>query len=226
MLHEIDYVHWTDEDIYKAEIENILTESLYFTSVEDFIKRMISEIPDFKNYIFDKRGNNLYISVSIFSKISAEHFKLLLYKYSYRLAKETEYYVIVRPEHDRQMKFTDMYIHMSPKPDLNITGIRCKPGNGFEEYMSRIYLYPLFQLIHDEYDINDLDSVYNAIRQKCNVIKDRFNLLKKKNDEYYIYLVNLPKAFAIYRDPSQSKDYAVYIENNIPVKYIRQIGKV
>ena len=37
-----------------------------------------------------------------------------------------------------------MYIHMSSKPDLNITGIRCKLGNGFEEYMPRIYLYPLF----------------------------------------------------------------------------------
>lgn len=223
MIRKIDYFHESFEDSIKYGIENFLTENLYFTTVEKFIKQMKLNIQNFDKFIADIRGNRIKLVKSILDIIDKEKLSKIVSKYSYRIATENWLYIELVPEKDEQTKLTNYYIHLSPISKLDCTGIKCKTSGKFENYEPRIYLYPLH--LSKSIDASDFDLIYRLVYKKCEGISITFNQIYNENKTYKIYMVELPKNFTIYTDPS-NEDEAVYIENNIPAKCVHYLGYI
>lgn len=226
MRNFIDYIHWTDDEILEKGIEKILDESLSFVSRDKFIKQMKTIFKDFERYTTTIKGNEIWLSCLIMDKISYAELKKYIETFSYRIADTKNNQFILKPEHETQKISDRIFIHISKNTDLALMGLRCKASHKFEDYEPRIYLYPLSSLAKEKYDGMDMSKISKIVKDKCIEIKNRFNEIYNENAEYQMYVVKLPKQFITYKDPSQSRNFAIYIENNIPAKYITWLGTI
>lgn len=227
LYKNIDYVHNSDDMIYEQTFNNILQEHLIFHGKEIFIKELRQNYPDISKFLisppFSMNKDIVCMFKAILNSYTVQEIDDIITKYSYSVSKISGDYIILRPINNYQQKFTNWYFHLSPREDLGKIGLKVKNSDivRFERYESRIYLYPFFTMIG-----NDEDSIYKMIIDKAKMITARFNIVKHKNDSYYIYAVHLPEKFPIYRDTAQSRDYAVYVKNNIPAERVELIGEV
>ena len=125
--------------------------------------------------------------------------------------------------------FNDLYIHISPNPNLDVLGIKTKSSVGrdkFENYSDRIYLFPIESLISDMESYNE-DDYFDAIYDSVRYYVTKFNTVKGTKDTYYIYLVNLKNTkFELYKDQMFSSTDACYILNYIKPDIVEKIGKI
>ena len=205
------------ENVMKHSIENFLTENLYYTTVEKFIKQMKVYIPDFEDYIADIEGNKIKFVFALYNVIDKKDFLKFVKTFNYRVANTTRYTIDLVPEKDEQTKLSNYFLHLSPKYNLDKKGLR------IEQYEPRIFLYPL--KLNDSIDVSDIDALFNHIYKNCDGIVKSFNGFYNENEIYNVYLIDLPINFPIYKDPS-NENVAYYIENNIPAKYVNYIGRV
>lgn len=227
LYENIDYAHDTDDMIYEQTFNNIVAEHLIFHGKDIFVKELKINYPEISKYLisppFSMNKDVVCLFKMVLDSYTQKELDNIISKYSYTISKVSGDYVILRPINNYQQKFTNWYFHLSPQEDLGKTGIKVKGKdlNGFEKYEPRIYLYPFFTLI-----CNEEESIYDMVKNKATEIAKRFNTIKRENNSYYIYAVKLPQKFPIYQDTAQSKDYAVYVKNNIPSDYVNLIGEV
>ena len=223
MIRKINYITESKENVIKHSIENFLTENLYFTIVEKFIKQMKVYIPEIKNYIADIEGNRIKFVFALYKVIDKNDFLKLVKTFNYRVANTSRYTIELVPEKDEQTRLSNYFLHLSPIIHLDEIGIKCKSSGRFEQYEPRIFLYPL--KLNYSIDVSDFDTLFKHIYEKCKRIVKNFNDAYHTNEIYNVYLIDLPTNFPIYKDPS-NLDEAYYIENNIPAKYVNYLGSV
>lgn len=223
MIRKINYITESKESVIKHSIENFLTENLYYTTVEKFIKQMKVYIPDFEDFLPNITGNRIKVNLAITKKIGFEKFNKLVKTFNYRIASISDLFIELVPEKDEQTRLSNYFLHLSPKYNLDKKGLRCKSSGRFEQYEPRIFLYPL--ITKRAINASDFDVLFKHIYKKCERIVKNFNDAYDENEIYNVYLIDLPTNFPIYKDPS-NEDVAYYIENNIPAKYVNYLGCV
>lgn len=223
MIRKINYITESAEHSFKHSIENFLTENLYYTTVEKFIKQMKVYIPTFGKYVADKTGNRIKLVNSIFDIIDEKKLSKIVSIFSYRIAHKNELFIELVPEKDEQTRLSNYFLHLSPIDNLDKKGLRCKSSGRFEHYEPRIFLYPL--RTNKTINASDFDALFKHIYKKCKKIVKNFNDIYHEDEIYNVYLIDLPINFPIYKDPSNI-DEAYYIENNIPAKYVNYLGCV
>lgn len=221
MIRKINYITESAKHSFKHGLENFLTENLYYTTVEKFIKQMKLYIPDFKDYIAGIEGNRIKVVFALCKIIDKKDFLKLVKTFNYRIANTTGFFIELVPEKDEQTRLTNYYLHLSPIRHLDKIGIKCKSSGRFEQYEPRIFLYPL--KLNDSIDVSDIDKIFKLIYPKCESIVNKFNEIYHESETYSAYIIDLPKNYPIYKDPS-NEDEAIYVENNIPAKYVNFIG--
>ena len=227
LYENIDYVHESDDEIYRDTFDNVLNENLIYHGKSMFLKQLRVNYPDLAKYHleaeFTKHKEMTCLFRLVLEKYTVEEIDEIINRYSYTVSKVSGDYVILRPINNYQQKYTNWYFHLSTREDLGIIGIETKssPLSGFEKYDGRIYLYPFFSLI-----CNEDNALYDSIKDKAKEVADKFNDIRKTKNKYYVYAIHLPKKFPICRDTSQSKDYAVYVRNDIPASYVYLVGNV
>ena len=160
----------------------------------------------------------------------------MLNQFNYRFARIRAVsgidYIEIVPENERLVPNTDfnnLYIHISPNPNLDIIGIKSKSAVGrdkFENYSSRIYLFPVESLISDMESYDEADY-FNAIYDSVRYYVTKFNAVKGTKDTYYVYLVNLKNTkFELYKDQMFSSNDACYILNYIKPDIVEKIGRI
>ena len=188
-------------------------------------------------------GNKFFLNSSVLAKFKGktEEEKLsrlndMLNQFNYRFARIKALsgidYIEIVPENERltpKIDFNDLYIHISPNPNLDVLGIKTKSAVGrdkFENYSSRIYLFPIESLISDMESYNE-DDYFGAIYDSVRYYVAKFNTVKGTKDTYYIYLVNLKNTkFELYKDQMFSSTDACYILNYIKPDIVEKIGKI
>lgn len=223
MIRKINYITESTESVIKHSIENFLTENLYFTTVEKFIKQMKIYIPNFEEFLPNIHGNRIKVNLAVTKEIGFEKFKKLVKTFNYRIASVSDLFIELVPEKDEQTRLSNYFLHLSPKYNLDKKGLRCKSSGRFEQYEPRIFLYPL--KTNKTINASDFDTLFKHIYKKCEDIVKNFNDVYHENENYNVYLIDLPTNFPIYKDPS-NEDEAYYIENNIQDKYVNYIGRV
>ena len=231
LFENIDYIHFPDEVIYQETFNNLINENLKFHSKDIFIKQLKLNYPDIAdcitNFGIGIGKDIVYLFYnSIIKNYTIEQLDKIISKYAYTVSKVYKGLIILRPINNIETRLTDYYFHLSSREDLGRLGLKTKSSdlNGFEKYDKRIYLYPL---VFDDNDTYETESIYDLIKDKAKIITKRFNDVRHTNNTHYIYLVNLPnKNYTLYKDTAQSKDYAVYVKNDIPAKYVNLIGEI
>ena len=145
-------------------------------------------------------GNKFFLNSSILAKFKGktEEEKLsrlndMLNQFNYRFARIKAVsgidYIEIVPENERLIPntdFNDLYIHISPNPNLDVLGIKTKSSVGrdkFENYSDRIYLFPIESLISDMESYNE-DDYFDAIYDSVRYYVTKFNTVKGTKDTY------------------------------------------
>ena len=229
----IDYISWPMESIYRTEFDNFIFESLEPSSSDFFIRRMANEFPDFSRYIVDHipvAMGGVCVFNSIFDKYSKKSLEDKAKAFSYTMGTpEGKHVTIFKPDHSISGLPRDTYyIHLSPVPNLDINGIRCKASGRFEPYEPRIYMFPLYYMVDSS---RSRDEQYDMMLSKCETIANHFNEVYLANgkitrpETYHVYLIQLPDGYPIYDDYSMEEP-SVYVENNIPPANVRAVGTI
>lgn len=228
----VDYIHYSDEMCGKLEFSNTLFENLEPYQEDVFIRQMDIQVPGFSKYVVHPPCGDFmgYVMVGdgVLELADREHLAELAQKFSYRLANlDMKYGLIFKPDHARaEIPISTKYIHLSPVDDLQRTGIRCKSSRRFEEYTPRIYLLPLGTLVDHHLPP---DEMFDQTMEACSKVARRFNDVYLHNgsiserESYFVYLIDLPEAFAVY-DGMSSRDGSVYVINEIPPVFVQKIG--
>lgn len=234
MERDVDYIHWSDEMIYRCDFHNAMFESLSPSSEDIFIRRMDHEFPGFSKCVIpDLYTNinsisNIIVVASILDSYSLENIaeRAKAFSYTCTLAANGKY-LTFRPDHaPSDLPIENKYIHISPVSTLFVDGIRCKSSGRLETYDPRIYLRPFSSMV----DLNlPPDDMYASLIKSCKIMAGFFNYkymqlhIIDKPEDYYVYLVDLPENFPVYRDTAYDKP-SVYVENNITPDHVTRIG--
>ena len=233
----------SEDEEYLYSFRETICEHLFYTEKDNFIKHLKRDNSYFLNYLTPFKGNKFLLNCSILNKFhektedkKIKQLNIELGKYNYRFCRfykkfDIEYIEII-PENERlkpNEDFKNLYIHLSPKDNLDETGIRPKSAAGrnkFENYDSRTYLFPIESLITDLESFNE-DDYFNAVYDSVKYYVIKFNTVKKTSENYFVYLVNLKNTkFEIYKDQLFSSNNACYILNFIKPELIEKIGKI
>lgn len=233
----------SEDEEYYFSFREAICEHLYYTERDNLIKQLKRKNSWLLNYLMPFKGNKFLLSMLVLAKFkgTTEEEKLIklntmLNQFNYRFARIKAVsgidYIEIVPENERfvpNADFNDLYIHISPNPNLDIIGIKPKSAvgrNKFENYSSRIYLFPIESLISDIKSYNE-DDYFNAIYDSVSYYATKFNTVKGTKDTYYIYLVNLKNTkFELYKDQMFSSKDACYTMNYIKSNIIEKIGKI
>lgn len=233
----------SEDEEYYFSFREAICEYLYYTERDNLIKQLKRKNSWLLNYIMPFKGNKFFLNGSVLAKFKGktEEEKLTklndtLNQFNYRFARIKAVsgidYIEIVPENERLVPNTDfnnLYIHISPNPNLDVIGIKSKSAVGrdkFENYSSRIYLFPIESLISD-IESYDEDDYFNAIYDSVRYYVTKFNTVKGTKDTYYVYLVNLKNTkFELYKDRMFSSNDACYILNYIKPDIVEKIGKI
>ena len=234
MERDVDYIHWSDEMIYRCDFHNAMFESLSPSSEDIFIRRMENAFPGFSKCVMP----GLYTNINSISNIIVSSHLLNTYKldniverakaFSYTCTlNDSVLYLTFKPDHSpSDLPIENKYIHISPVDTLFIDGIRCKSSGRLEAYEPRIYLRPISSMV----DLNlPPDDMYASLINSCKIMAGMFNYkyisrhIIDTPEDYYVYMVELPENFPVYRDVSYDKP-SVYVENNIMPDHVTRIG--
>lgn len=219
----MDYSDNTEYSIRRCG--DILTESLYFQSIDKFLKQVKLEIPDFEKYIKSVSGNKIVLSNDILDRYATiNDFKKILDKFCYRINKVAGFDMIIGPEYNLAVNNEKYYVHLSPIDKLDETGIEPKSSGKFEDYSPRIFLFKLSELV--DYD-NSMENIAEDLYYSCKSIVEKFNDVYKENKTYYVYLIKLVDVrIDIFIDNNYVSKNACYIFDKIPAQFVTKITKI
>lgn len=203
---------------------DILVESLYFNSLDKFMKQIQLEIPDFNKYVKRISNNKIVLSNDILDKYtSIDDFKVILDKFCYRINKLAEFDMIIGPEYNLAVNNEKYYVHLSPVNNLDKIGIEPKSSEKFETYSPRIFLFKLSELV--DYD-NAMENIAEDLYYSCRSIVNKFNAVYNENKTYYVYLINLDKERDIFIDNNYISKNACYTFDKIPAAFVTKITEI
>ena len=233
MQIDIDYIHWPSAITHQLEFNNAIFESLTPSTEDMFIKRMENAFPGFDKYVFPNIFGFPLGSIPVMYLITEKYPLDALkeradaFSYNTTVTGNERKLIMFKPNcAPANLQLDDKYVHVSPVDNLDVTGIRCKASGRFEEYSPRIFLRPLSSLIPPGIK---QDKFYDAVTGSCLTMAHMFNEkylargIIDKRESYYVYLVELPETFPVYKDTSYDKP-SVYVLNNIAADRVRKIG--
>ena len=243
---ESPYSYLANDHYEMLSFKQYITERLKFTTRDDFKLQLKANRCKLLDHVVKEAGDRYILTKDVLEEFAtgdtiAErilNFNKFLEKYSYRFAKlirtasGTQFVEIV-PENDTdnpEIGLKDLYIHLSKLNSLDKTGLKPKQSISIEAneiYDHRTFLFPIQSLLDSDTDIDDENAVFLSIYNAAKDVVEKFNLRRKENESYWVYLVDLSnQKMPVYRDPMFLTRNAVYVKNPVKPENVEKIGRI